>query len=152
MELLKNSELIQNICQVQIKSVDQTVLIPNFTTVYSTPSKIMLTNSSDLQDSGVLHNKRLSLVYPGLSKEDFANFNDLVRGHYKVIVRLANTAVYEIASEHFPMGCRASYNSASGHALIFENKSPVTFKYLGNQQGYGIATDGFTYDFNFYLQ
>ncbi|WP_422105560.1 hypothetical protein [Winogradskyella sp.] len=146
----KNGNLITNICLVQIKSVNNNVDISNLTTVYHTPSKITLTNSSSTTESGVLHRKRLSLSYPGLSESDFEKFNDLVAGEYQIMIKTEDNEVYELSSVELPLPCTTSY-STNGHQIVFSGSSPIPYKYRGAQTDDGINIDGFNYDFNFYL-
>ncbi|TXE18603.1 hypothetical protein ES692_06050 [Psychroserpens burtonensis] len=158
MEFLKNQSLINNICQVQIKSVLNVIDIPSYSNnaavasfidFYSSPSKITLSNRSRLTDNGPLHNKTLSLSYPGLSTTDFETFSKLIKGEYLVLVKLNNNDIYEITSKHYPMSCTTSYRD--GHIINFSNESPIPIKFRENQSSTGIESSGFNYDFNFYL-
>lgn len=151
MEFSKNTILIENICLVQIRSVDGIVNIPNLNTVYHTPSKVSLQKNSKNTPSGVLHNKRLNIYYPGLSSTDFDKFNDLLRGVYQVYVKLDNYDIYEVSSNEFPMECNTSYNLTRGHNIQFTSSSPIPIKYRDNQPVEGINIDGFDYDFDFYV-
>lgn len=151
MEFLKNDDLLNNICLVQIKSADHVVDISDFIDLYSTPSKITCTNTSKLDAAGALHTKNLQLSYPGLSATDFNKFDALIKGNYQVLIKLYNNDIYELASLQIPMACSTSYSAGSGHALNFSVTSPMTIKYRDNQAGDGISVDGFNYDFNFNL-
>jgi hypothetical protein len=149
MEFNKNKNTITNICLVQIKSISDNVDLPNLTTIYHTPSKISLTNSSSTTIAGVLHRKRLTLNYPGLSDTDFEKLHDLVGGEYQIMVKTQDHKVYEIASIDLPLQCTTSYNNS--HQIVFYGSSPIPFKYRDTQPGDGIVIDGFNYEFNFYL-
>ena len=150
MEFNKNEKIITNICLVQIKSVSANVDLPNLTTVYHTPSKITLTKSSSTTDAGVLHRKRLSLNYPGLSEEDFEKFHDLVSGEYQIMIKTDDNKIYELSSVELPLPCTANFSN-NVHQLVFSGSSPIPYKYRDTQPGDGITIDGFNYDFNFYL-
>lgn len=150
MEFNKNQKIITNICLVQIKSVSANVDLPNLTKVYHTPSKITLTKSSSTGDSGVLHNKRLALSYPGLSDNDFEKFHDLVSGEYQIMVKTDDYKVYELSSLELPLKCTTNFSN-NVHQIVFSGSSPIPYKYRDTQPGDGITVDGFNYDFNFYL-
>ncbi|MFI1771012.1 hypothetical protein [Thalassobellus citreus] len=151
MEFNKNNSLIQDICLVQIKSIDDVVSIPNLTTIYHTPSKITYKQSSKVTDAGVLITKTLSLSYPGLSTTDFEKFNDLLRGVYQVYVKTTTHDIYEVASNKFFMQCSSSFDIKKGHTLVFKNASPVPVKFHDNQTAEGINIDGFDYHLDFNL-
>lgn len=151
MQFNRNSSLVNNICLVQIKSVDAVVSIPSLTTMYHTPSKITYTQNSKAGDDGVLIKKKLSLYYPGLSDTDFEKFNSLCRGAYQVYVKTDKNEVYELASDYFFMTCSTSFNMQTGWQVNFEHDSSIPVKYRGIQELDGITTDGFDYDFDFYL-
>lgn len=147
----KNSELILNVCLLQIRSVDDVVNIPALQTIYHTPSKITLTNQSENTESGGLHKKRITLNYPGLSSLDFDNFNSLIKGNYQAFVKLDNNDIYEVASSFFPLECATTFDIKEGHALIFSGGSPFPIKYRDNQSDPGINVSGFDYTFDFYV-
>ncbi|MFC0605913.1 hypothetical protein [Winogradskyella pulchriflava] len=149
MELSKNTDLFNAICLVQIKSVTDIVDIPDLQTIYHTPSKISFTINSSPNESGVLHRKRLTLNYPGLSTADFNKFHKLLHGEYQVFIKLDNNDIYEVASITQPLELASTYNQH--HSLVFSGSSPIPVKYRDNQPGTGIEIDGFNYDFNFYL-
>lgn len=151
MEFNKNTELIQNICLVQIRSIDDVVNIPNLTTIYHTPSSISLTGSTKNTESGSLITKKLSLSFPGLSTTDFSKFHSLVKGAYQVFVKTTTNDIYEIASEQYFMTCSTRFNINRGHTLSFEADSFIPYKYRDNQPTPGINIDGFDYELDFYL-
>lgn len=152
MEFLKNTILVEDICLVQIQSADAVISIPDLTTIYHTPSKITLTGSNRMTENGVLTDQRLSLVYPGLSDEDFTKFHDMVRGVYQVFIKTMNNDVYELSSTRFFMECENTFNIRTGQSLTFKNSTPIPAKYRGNYAGEGINVGGFDYDFDFYLE
>lgn len=150
MDFLKNTDLIQNICEVKIKSVDTLVDLPDLTDVYFTPSKITLSKRSDFRESGTLHVKSLRLDYPGLSSLDFEKFNDLLRGQFLVTIKLTTNDIWDLCSTTYPMKVSTSYSN--GHQLVFEGTDPFPIKFRGNQSDPGIDDTGFNYDFNFFLE
>lgn len=151
MDFLKNSDLHNSICLVQIRSVDTTVNIPDLTTIYHTPSKINFNYSSSTTASGVLHKRTLSLSYPGLSTVDFDKFNDLTRGVYQIYLKMDNGDIYEFSPAQIPSGCSINYNLKTGHELRFTSNAPIPIKFRENQPDDGINVSGFDYDFDFYL-
>ena len=150
MEFSKNSELVTNICTVQIKSVNTVVDLSDLTTLYHTPSSIRLSNSGSLTVDGPLHKRTLSLKFPGLSTTDFSKFATLLKGQYQILVKLTNGDIYEIASNYYPMSLTTAFGFTA-HQLSFSGSHPFGIKYRGNQPEDGITIDGFNYDFNFYL-
>lgn len=151
MVLDKNTQVIHNVCLVQIKSADATIDLSELTTIYHTPSKITLSLSSAPTDNGTLHKKMLALNFPGLSTTDFNKFNEIVRGAFQVMVKLTTNDIYELASINFPMTCSIAFDINTGFRLLFQSDSQIPFKFRANQPEEGITTDGFNYDFNFYL-
>ena len=151
MQFDKNSDLIHNICLVQIKSIDDTVDLSTLTSIYHSPSSINLTKNSNNTPNGILHKKNLNLFYPGISNDVFDRFNELVRGAYQVYIKTDNNDIYEVASTFFPMDCKTNYNITNGHSITFESSSPIPIKYIDNQPGEGINISGFDYELDFYL-
>ena len=151
MDFNKNQELIQNICLVQLKSVDAVVDLNELTQIYFTPSKIKLTGTTKHTESGVLVTKRLRLNYPGISATDFNKFHNLTRGAFQVFIKTTENNIYEIASDAFFMTCSIVLDNLKHHVLNFYNSSPIPIKFIDNQPESGINTDGFDYDFKFYL-
>ncbi|UOB16601.1 hypothetical protein [Abyssalbus ytuae] len=150
MELGKNTSLFQNICLVQIRSVDDTVDLSSLTSIYHTPSKIRHNISYSHNDSGNLNRQTLTISYPGLSTSDFSQFNQLSRGVYNVFIKLDNGDVYMISPLEFPMELNTSYDKDSGHQLNFTNSSPVIPVFINNQsENDGIILDQFDYTFDF---
>ena len=146
----KNTDLFQNICLVQIRSIDNVVDLSSLTTIYHTPSKIQYGVSSGRTDAGNSHRKTLTLSYPGLSDEDFSKFDKLLRGAYNVFIKLENGDVYEVATVEFPMEVTTTYNINSGHQLRFTSTGPLPAKFLGNQLEYPeIELEHFDYFFDF---
>lgn len=146
----KNTDLFQNICLVQIRSIDHVVDLSSLTTIYHTPSKIQYGVSSGRTDAGNSHKKTLTLSYPGLSTEDFSKFDQLIRGAYNVYIKLENDDVYEIATVEFPMEVDTTYNINTGHQLRFTSTGPVRPKFLGNQaEKPEIELEHFDYFFDF---
>jgi len=151
MSFIKNETLINNICLVQIKSVDNTIDLPQLTTVYHTPSKITYTQNTKLKRSGSEIKKTLSLFYPGLSTLDFDKFNNLTKGAYQVYIKLDNNDIYEVASDYAFMVCATSFNIKTGHKLTFTTTTSIPIKFRDTQPEEGINIDGFDYNFDFYL-
>lgn len=151
MDFNKNTVLIQNICLVQIRSVDDVIDIPALKTVYATLSKISLTGNSKNTNAGILTSKRLTLTYPGISTTDFNKFQSLVRGAYQVYVKTTENDIYEVASVPFFMTCTTSFDNFNNHQLVFSSNSPEPIKFIENQEPIGILIDGFNYDLDFNL-
>lgn len=151
MELLKNEALINDICLVQIKSIDDVIDIPELTTIYHTPSKITYKESSKYTDAGVLITKKLTLSYPGLSNLDFSKFNSLLRGAFQIFVKTNTNDIYEISSANFFMQASTTFDFKSGHSIVFSNKTPIPVKFRETQEDTGITIDGFDYNFDFYI-
>lgn len=149
MDFQKNETLILNICHVQIKSISEAVSIPDFKDIYSTPSKITLSKSSSLSDDGVVHKKQLTLSYPGLSSADFDKFNELIKGEYIILAKTDTGDIYQLCTERYPMQCNTRFSN--NHTINFTGDSPINIKFIENQEGIGIDSDGFQYDFNFFL-
>lgn len=155
MSFEKNAELINTICQVQVRSVDNAVTVPVLSEIYHTPSKIRYSINSRRTDHGNLHTRTLRMTYPGLSEADFENFDSLLRGVYQVFVKLQNQKVYELSNTRYPMSCSSSFDLRTGHQLVFTNRSPFTINYVGDDtpdnSGKGPVFDEFfdyTFDFN----
>ena len=156
MLLEKNSQLINRICKVQIRSVDGVVDIPTLADIYHTPSSIQYTISSSRTKNGPLHTKTLRLGYPGLSEDDFSKFDTLLRGVYQVMVKLQDNKVYEVSNSRYPMSCSTSYNIGTGHEVVFTVASPLNITYIGvDDSGItgkpGIFDEQFDYYFDFNL-
>lgn len=149
MDLSRNTKLITNICLVQIKSVHGVADVSAFQDIYSTPSKIILRIATRNTDDGVLHNKNLSLSYPGLSSDDFQNFESLTGDQFQILYKLHNNDIYQLSSEHQPLNLNVNYSN--NHTLIFTGSSFLPVKYRANQPNDGINIDGFNYDLNFFL-
>ena len=156
MQLEKNTELINNICKVQIRSTDGVVDLPSLSSIYFTPSKIQYSISSSRNKNGTLHNKTLRLSYPGLEEDDFSNFDTLVRGVYQIYIQLQNGKVYEISNTRYPMSCSTSFSVTSGHEIVFSVSAPMNIKYIGvDDSGItgkpGLLDEQFDYDLDFNL-
>lgn len=151
MEFLKNDILVETICLVQIKSVDNVVDLSALTTLYHTPSKITYSQTTSQSSDGVLIKKTLSLTYPGLSTSDFDKFTSLTRGAFQVFIKTTTNNIYEIASNTFFMGASTSFNMNNNWQLQFKCSSPISVKYIDNQPTDGINVDGFDYELDFYV-
>lgn len=133
MELGKNSQLISNICQVLIRSIDDTSDIPALQAIYYTPSKIQYSKSGRRTEAGNLYTQTLSLSYPGLSQLDFSKFDEILRGAYQVYLKLDNGEYYEVAPDYFPMQVETQYNLPDGHQLRFFSTSPYGIRYVATE-------------------
>ena len=154
MVLEKNTQIINAICRVQIRSTDNVVYMPALARLYHTPSKIQYAVDYENSKNGNLHHKTLRISYPGLSSTDFAMFDEMMKGRYQVFITLEDKRVFEIGNTRYPMSCSPSYNLRSGHELVFKVSSPLSITYIGNDTGKpGIDADDemFDYDFDFDL-
>ena len=160
MEFEKNADLILNICQVLVRSVDDVVELPSLTKVYHTPSKITYSSRGQNGPNGNLYTKNLRLTYPGFANGDFEKFDALIKGIYQVYIVLENGEYHEVATDRFPMTCSTDFSVALGHELVFSSTAPVGMNYLttvdpGESIPGGIIPDEisemFDYDLDFNL-
>ena len=128
--LQKNSNLLVNICEVQLQSAWGNVF-PAMAQIYTTLSRIRFSSDSSTGDGGLTYNNRLTCSYPGLSADQFADLDKFLRGLYHVRVATDEGERYEIAGEENPMKVETSFNDGRTE-ITFRHTAIEPVKYLGN--------------------
>lgn len=146
--LQKNSNLIINICEVQIKSAWGKTF-PALAAVYTSLSRIRWNSDAGTADGGILYKNRLTLSYPGLNKDQFHDLDKFIRGLYEIQVKTEEGERYQLAGEENPMAVEMKFNGGQTE-IVFSHDAIEPIKYLGNavedQEPYG-----FPYNLTFTL-
>lgn len=127
----RNSNLIVNICEVQLKSTYGTSF-PALAAIYTSLSKIGWNSDHSTTNEGTLYRNRLTLSYPGLNKDQFQDLDKFIRGLYQVRVVNDKGERYELAGDENPMGVDTRFNGGATE-ISFQNNAIEPIKYLGNQ-------------------
>lgn len=146
--LIKNNNLIINICEVKIRSTHGAAF-PELAAIYSSLSRIGWDSSSSTLDGGSLYKNKLSLTYPGLSSAQFNELDALIRGLYEIQVKTSEGEIYGLAGLDNPMSAEMDFNDGKTK-IKFEHSAIEPIQYLGNQSEANPQI-GFPYDFTFTL-
>lgn len=130
--LQKNSQLLVNICEVQLQSAWGNVF-PAMAHIYTTLSRIRFSSDSSTGDGGLTYSNRLTCSYPGLSEDQFADLDKFLRGLYHVRVATEEGERYELAGEENPMKVETSFNDGRTE-ITFKHTAIDPVKYLGTTE------------------
>jgi len=128
--LQKNSNLIENICEVQIKSAHGS-MFPVVAPIYTSLSQIKWSFKSGTTNEGTLYKNKLEISYPGLNEDQFNELDKFIKGLYEVIVVTALGKKYELAGSNNPMEVEIDFNGGKT-GIDFNNVAFEPIKYLGN--------------------
>lgn len=143
--LVKNKNLIINICEVSLQSVWGTTF-PNLAAIYTTLSKIRWASEGKRTANGIIYDNQLSLSYPGLNDQQFQDLDKLLRGMYLVRVKTESGKIYELAGYECPMAVEVNFNDGKTD-IIFSQGAIEPVKFLGSEDERG----GFPYNLTFTL-
>ena len=146
--LQKNTNLIINICEVQIKSA-WGISFPALAPVYTSLSRIRWDSDGGTADGGILYKNKLTLSYPGLDQDQFSELDKFIRGLYEIQVKTEEGERYQLAGDENPMAVEMKFNGGRTD-ISFSHDAIEPIKYLGNA-----AEDeepiGFPYNLTFTL-
>lgn len=132
MVLERNPFVNVNIKEVQLKQVGlENELLPYFTKVYSTPSKIKFARSSKHRPGGVEYINKITLQYPGVSDTSFSLFHKLLYIRFVAQIKYTSNALFQIGGNDIPLKLSINYKNPVGTILTFSNKSIEPLKELG---------------------
>lgn len=129
--LAKNTNLINDICEVSLQSVTGTAF-PNLAAIYTTLSKIRWRWNDTKTANGILYKNSLELNYPGLSIEQFNELDDLIRGLYQVRVKTETGDLYDIGWADCPMEAEVDFNNGQTK-IVFSQDAIEPVKYVGTE-------------------
>ena len=145
--LQKNTNLLVNICAVQLKSAHGSVF-PSLEEIYTSLSKIKWSSDSQKSAAGIQYKNQLVLSYPGLSSDQFRKLDEFIRDLFEVTVTLDNGERYQVAIRENPMEADSRFNGGATE-IILSNTAFETIRYLGTE---AVAENNqFPYTLNFYL-
>lgn len=121
----RNDYLLSRVVAVYLQSIAGKDPFLEFTRVYGSPKTIKLTIGSQRIKSGHSYRYNLSMLYPGLSEEDFEAFDAMLRDKYRVMVKLSDDNLYELSSKHFPFDLKVTFNQGKGTTLVLTSVSPI---------------------------
>ena len=146
--LVKNNNLIINICEVQIRS-SWGVLFPDLAAIYSSLSKISWSSDSDSTDQGLIYKNKLRLSYPGLNQNQFEDLDKLLKGLFELQVKTDSGEIYELAGSQNPMSVDLAFNNGKSE-ISFSHRAIEPIKYIG-MAGAEQEPLGFPYTLTFTL-
>lgn len=146
--LAKNDNLIENICEVSLRSVWGSAF-PDLAAIYTSLSKIKWTSEPKATAHGILYNNELRLSYPGLNQDQFNELDKLIRGMYLVRVTTEEGSIYELAGDECPMAAEVKFNGGQTD-ITFSQEAIEPVKYFGNQEN-PVEELGFPYTLSFTL-
>lgn len=147
--LVKNTNLIVNICEVSLQSVWGNTF-PNLAAIYTTLSKIRWNSEGKTTANGIIYDNALNLSYPGLNDQQFQDIDNLLRGMYLVRVKTEEGKIYELAGFNCPMAVEVNFNDGKTD-IIFSQKAIEPVKFLGNEDAPVEEPGGFPYTLTFTL-
>jgi len=145
----RNSNLIVNICEVQLKSAHGAAF-PTLAGIYTSLSKINWSSSTKTTDDGTLYSNKLTLNYPGLDQDQFSELDKFIRGLYQVRVITDTGARYQLAGDENPMEVEINFNGGATE-INFSHAAIEPIQYLGNSAEEAAAEIGFPYYLTFNL-
>jgi hypothetical protein len=145
----RNSKLIINICEVQLKSAHGSTF-PALAEIYTSLSKIKWSSSPSTTNDGTLYKNKLSIIYPGLSQTQFLELDKFIRGLYQVRVITNTGERYQLAGDENPMEVEANFNGGATE-INFSHSAIEPIQYLGNSAEEAAAEIGFPYYLTFNL-
>lgn len=139
----KNDYLITSIHSVQIKAISHTGdALSNFFGIYSSYSKSNLSINSQKTNNGLIYNNNLNLSYPGLSENDFMEFDEMLHNRYVIIFKTTDLKNYQLGNENLPLDLKTRFDVNKGTSLIFSGKTLTYPQYIKLED---IDIDGFPY-------
>ncbi|MUP44882.1 hypothetical protein E0K83_03870 [Gramella sp. BOM4] len=144
--LVKNNNLLEDICEVSLQSVWGKAF-PVLAPIYSTLSKIQWNWKDSKTAEGVIYDNELLLSYPGLNQNQFKELDKLLRGMFLVRVRTEHGNIYELAGTECPMEASVKFNGGQT-AISFTQQAIEPIKFIGTEAD-PVEELGFPYTLTF---
>ncbi len=146
MILQPNDNLISNICKVYLKSVHGKAF-PLLSETHTSLSKIRWSSNATTTKAGLRYKNSLRLVYRGLSEEIFTEMDQLLKGHYEVVVKTNYGDHYRLSGSKNPMISKNRFRTRES-VITLQNEDFLPIEYISQD----LANDyGFAYVLSFGL-